>query len=623
MRKQLKATLVAMLFAGTVLAGNGVPALSITDYQIVPKPLQMSYVQGDEGFRLSNGTAVVYPEGNAAMRRNAEFLAQYMATQMGITLKVVAGKPQAGSVNLLLGTPSDNAEAYTLTVKDGRVDIAGETEAGVFYGIQTLRKMVGASRCPQVQLSAVSITDEPRFGYRGMHLDVCRHFFTVEEVKQYIDILALHNVNRLHWHLTEDQGWRLEIKKYPELTEKGSVRKETIVGKYGSGQYDNTPYGGYYTQEQVKKIVDYAAKQYITIIPEIDLPGHMVAALHTYPELGCTGGPYDVRTTWGVAEEVLCAGNPKTMEFLIDVLNEVADIFPSEYIHIGGDECPKKSWEACSRCQAFIKKLKLKTDKEHTKEERLQSYIISSVQKALEKRGRKIIGWTEILEGGLAPGATLMSWLGEKGGIQAAKMGNDVIMTPNGVLYFDFYQTPNPTTEPLAIGGYSPLENVYHYEPVPASLTAQEAKHVIGVQANVWTEYIKSFSHVQIMLLPRLAALSEVQWGQKGDRDFTAFMKRLSAILPVYEHNKWHYSPSAYSARAFITPAGESGAYNVSCIALPGAKIYYTTDGSVPTTKSTLYTAPFTVSGSGAVNVLAVYPALHSTVHTYKFGQRK
>ena len=320
-------------------------------------------------------------------------------------------------------------------------------------------------------------------------------------------MLALHNINRFHWHLSEDQGWRIEIKSRPELTEIGSKRAETVIG-HNSGKYDGKPYGGFFTQEEAKEIVAYAAERHITVIPEIDMPGHMQAALAAYPNLGCTGGPYEVWKIWGVSEDVLCAGNDETLKFIEDVLGEIIQIFPSEYIHVGGDECPKVRWAKCPKCQARIKALGLKSDKNHTAEERLQSFIINHAEKFLNGHGRQIIGWDEILEGGLAPNATVMSWRGVAGGIEAAKQKHDVIMTPNTYLYFDYYQTKDIANEPEAIGGYVPVETVYNYEPMPADLTPEEQKYIIGVQANLWTEYIPTYSQVEYMELPRMAAIS-------------------------------------------------------------------------------------------------------------------
>ena len=373
-----------------------------------------------------------------------------------------------------------------------------------------------------------------------MHLDVCRHFFPLEFVKEYIDLLALHNMNTFHWHLTDDQGWRIEIKKYPKLTEIGSMRNRTVIGKARSGEYDNTPYGGFYTQEQAKEIVKYAQERYITVIPEVDLPGHMLAALAAYPEMGCTGGPYEVCPRWGVFEDVLCIGNEKSMQFLEDVMAEIIDIFPSKYIHIGGDEAPRTRWEKCPKCQARIRTEKLKADKNHTAEDRLQSYCMTRIEKLLNSKGRQIIGWDEILEGDVAPNATVMSWRGSAGGIKAAQLGHDVIMTPNDYCYFDYYQSEDTRHEPFAIGGFVPLEKVYSLNPT-ASLTEEQAKHILGTQANLWTEYIPTSEQVEYMVLPRMAALAEVQWTQLEKKDYTNFTTRLAGLIGLYRRDGLNY----------------------------------------------------------------------------------
>ena len=481
-------SLLCVFLSSTLFSCSSKETLS-SDYEVIPKPLTVKS-EGSTPFLLEDGITVVYPENNERMRENAELLATYVAKQTGLKLNPRAGMPVDGAICLTLDLSDDNKEAYKLVVNDKRICISGASEAGVFYGIQTLRKSLPVAQNINVSLPAVEIYDKPRFSYRGAMLDVARHFFTVDEVKTFIDMCALHNINRFHWHFTDDQGWRIEIKKYPKLMSVASQRKETVVGRWCSGIYDGTPYGGYYTQDEIRDIIDYAAKRYITIIPEIDLPGHMQAALTAYPELGCTGGPYEVRETWGVSDDVLCVGNDSTLQFVRDVLSEVADLFPSEYIHIGGDECPKVRWKECPKCQARIKALGLKSDAKHTKEERLQSYMIAEATKCLNEKGKQIIGWTEILEGGLVPGATLMSWIGESGGIEAARQHHDVIMTPNTYMYFDYYQSKQVEDEPLAIGGYLPIEKTYNYEPMPKELTKEEQQYIKGVQANLWTEYI-------------------------------------------------------------------------------------------------------------------------------------
>lgn len=558
------------------------------NYQVIPMPLEISLASQGAPFVLSNGTKILYPEGNEKMQKNAEFLADYIKELTGKTLTVQAGTEGKGIV-LQLASISENAEAYQLKVSADQVTIAGPTEAGVFYGIQTLRKSIPAAQGVDIALPAVEINDAPRFAYRGTMLDVSRHFFPVDSVKRFIDMLALHNINRFHWHLSEDQGWRIEIKSRPELIEIGSKRSETVIG-HNSGKYDGIPYSGHFTQEEAKEIVAYAAERHITVIPEIDMPGHMQAALAAYPHLGCTGGPYEVWKIWGVSEDVLCAGNDETLKFIDDVLGEIIEIFPSEYIHVGGDECPKVRWKTCPKCQARIKELGLKTDHEHTAEERLQSFIINHAEKFLNEHGRQMIGWDETLEGGLAPNATVMSWRGEAGGINAAKQHHDVIMSPNTYLYFDYYQTKDTEQEPEAIGGYLPLERVYSYEPMPAALTPEEQKYIVGVQANLWTEYMPTYRQVEYMALPRMAALAEIQWSAADKKDYQNFLTRLPQLVATYDVHNYNYATHVFDVNAKFIPNEADGTLDITLSTIDGSPIYYTLDGTEPTAASQLYT---------------------------------
>lgn len=593
-----------------------------SDYEIIPKPLDVN-CKGDASFLLKDGVAVIYPENNRKMQDNAEFLVDYVERQTGVKLTSHAGMPVDGAICLTLDLSDDNAEAYKLIVNDKRVCISGASEAGAFYGIQTLRKSLPVAQDINVNLSAVEIYDKPRFAYRGAMLDVARHFYTVDEVKTFIDMLALHNINRFHWHLTDDQGWRIEIKKYPKLMSVASERKETVVGRWYSGIYDGKSYGGYYTQDELRDVIDYAAKRHITIIPEVDLPGHMQAALTAYPELGCTGGPYEVRTIWGVSQDVLCVGNDFTLQFVKDVLSEVADIFPSEYIHIGGDECPKVRWEKCPKCQERIKSLGLKSDAKHTKEQRLQSYMIQEAAKYLKEKGKRIIGWTEILEGGLVPDATLMSWIGESGGIEAAHQHHDVIMTPNTYLYFDYYQSKKVEDEPLAIGGYLPIEKTYNYEPMPKVLTKEEQQYIKGVQANLWTEYIPVFSQVQYMVLPRLGAAAEVQWTDPSKKDYKDFLRRVPHLVAVYDCYGWNYATHVYDVNVDMKADTVNHVLNVQLSTMADDPIYYTLDGQDPTEKSLKYTKPFTIDQSVVLKTMAVHPDRTSkiSVDTIRFNK--
>ncbi len=607
-----KLHLLGWSLAGLLMTACSSQPTTVANYEVVPMPLEISTAQ-QASFLLKNGVSVYYTAGNEKMKRNAEFLASYIKEQTGIELKVQEGEGGKGAIVLQLGLANENPEAYQLKVDANQVVINSPSEAGVFYGIQTLRKAVDVAEGSNVELPAVEINDQPRFGYRGMMLDVGRHFFSMDEIKTYIDMMALHNINRFHWHLSEDQGWRIEIKKYPKLTEIGSMRKETVIG-HNTGKYDGKPYGGFYTQEQAKEIVAYAAERYITVIPEIDLPGHMQAALAAYPELGCTGGPYEVWTQWGVSDNVLCAGNDQTIQFIKDVLAEIVEIFPSEYIHVGGDECPKDKWKTCPKCQARIKALGLKSDAKHTKEERLQSYVIHEAEEFLNSKGRKMIGWDETLEGGLAPNATVMSWRGEAGGIEAAKQHHDVVMTPNTYLYFDYYQSKDTETEPMAIGGYLPIERVYSYEPMPKALSPEEQKYIVGVQANLWTEYIPDFKQVQYMVLPRMAALSESQWCAPEKKNYEAFLQRVSRLVNIYAKNGWNYATHIFDVMLELKPNTETGTLDAVARTIDNAPIYYTLDGSEPTTASEKYTGVIKIDKPCTLRTVAIRPSGSSKI---------
>lgn len=591
------------------------------DYRVVPLPNEITPMEG-KAFTLDNRVKILYPEGDADMQRNAGFLAGYVLESTGKTLAVEAGATGSHAIVLRLGLQTENPEAYLLEVNEDQVTITGSSAAGVFYGIQTLRKSLPVAKDAQVVLPPVRVNDAPRFAYRGMMLDVCRHFFSLDSVKRYIDMLALHNINRFHWHLTDDQGWRIEIKKYPQLTQIGSQRKETVIGR-NSGKYDGIPYGGYYTQEEAREIVAYAKDRYITVIPEFEMPGHMQGVLAAFPELGCTGGPYDVWTQWGVSEDVICAGNDKSLELIKDVLAELIEIFPSEYIHVGGDECPKTRWEKCPKCQAKIRQLGLKDDKEHTAEQRLQSYIITEAEKFLNAHGRKIIGWDEILEGGVAPNATVMAWRGAGEGVKAAKMRHDVIMVPTTYFYFDYYQTNILDEEPLAIGGYVPIEKVYSFEPYQKELTAEENKHIIGLQANLWTEYITSFRHVEYMVLPRMAALSEIQWTQPQFKDYGDFLERMPKMFDIYDIYGYNYARHLFDVKANFLPDTAAGTLTVTLSTLDGANIHYTLDGTKPSANSPKYTGPLTLKENCTFKAAAIRPAGSSRVYMAEINLNK
>ena len=615
----------ALLAGALALACASCTAEKEANYQVIPLPQEVSLTQ-ENPFKLNENVLIAYPENNALLQRNAEFLSEYIqqATNYAPKTKAIAaGEQVKNAIVLGLDPGIANKEGYVLTTTPEGININGQTENGVFYGIQTLRKSIPAeAKGATILIPAGEIKDEPRFSYRGMHLDVGRHFFPKEFMKKYIDLLALHNMNTFHWHLTDDQGWRIEIKKYPKLTEIGSQRSRTVIGR-NTQEYDNTPYGGFFTQEEAKEIVKYAQERYITVIPEVDLPGHMLAALAAYPEMGCTGGPYEVCPRWGIFEDVLCIGNDQTMQFLEDVMNEIIEIFPSKYVHIGGDEAPRTRWEKCPKCQARIKTEGLKADKNHTAEDRLQSYCMTRIEEFLNSKGRQIIGWDEILEGDVAPNATVMSWRGMEGGIKAAQLGHDVIMTPTSFCYFDYYQTADTKDEPLGIGGYVPIEKVYSLKPVPAVLTEEQSKHILGAQANLWTEYIHSSEHVEYMVLPRMAALAEVQWTQPEKKDFKDFTKRLARLMKFYQRDGFNYAKHVFDLKVDFTPDVAKKAVVVTLSTIDDAPIYYTLDGTEPTTASLKYTEPVAITETADFQAVVIRPEGKSKVVNKKISFNK
>lgn len=581
----------------------------VADYDVVPLPDRIESVSA-KGFLMNGNTVIVIPENNDRLRSNAELLADYMSGLTGLKLAVTTKKAGNNTIVLSDDLKNDNSEAYRISVDDKFIRIEGASPAGCFYGIQTLRKSVPATEIADgggVMFPAVRIDDAPRFGYRGSHLDCSRHFFAADSVKKFIDILALHNINRFHWHLSDDQGWRIEIKKYPRLTEVGSKRGGTIIGLQTSGcemKFDSIPYGGYYTQEEIRDIVDYAAQRYINVIPEIDLPGHMLAALTAYPELGCTGGPYEVWQCWGVADDVLCAGNPKTIEFIDGVLEELMDLFPSEYIHLGGDECPKDRWQDCPRCQAKIRELGLADEGHPVAEHKLQNKMMEHFSATLASRGRKMIGWDEILEGGLFPGACVMAWRGADAAAKAAKQGHDAILTPTHNCYLDYTQSAQPELEPLTNPTYLPIEQVYNLEPVLPGLSADEAKHILGAQVNLWSEYVPSFWIAMYDELPRLAALSEVTWSKPEAKDFQKFRPRLRHLMKHYDNEGYNYCREVYNVFATVDISDKGSALTLGT--LDNAPVYYTLDGSEPDENSLRYTEPIAPGKTCDVRAVAI-----------------
>lgn len=580
-------------------------AVTSNSYKIVPFPQQLIPSKGS--FTINKNTVVVIDKNNKEEVLNANYFVEQLKNSTGISLQI-AYKAQKKSGVIRFKTNKNIAkEGYALKITTKTIDVEASTATGCFYAIQTMFQLMPAQiysndliPIAKINIPCADINDEPRFQYRGVHLDVGRHFFPVSFLKKYIDALAIHKINNFHWHLTEDQGWRIEIKKYPKLTEIGSVRERTLIGHYREftpQRFDSIPYGGFYTQQQAREIVAYAAARHINVIPEIEIPGHAMAALAAYPELSCRQKPIKVADKWGIFEDVFCTRDT-VFHFLENVLTEIVDIFPSQYIHIGGDECPKARWKECPDCQARIKELGL------TNEHELQSYFIQRMEKFLNSKGRKIIGWDEILEGGLAPNATVMSWRGTKGGIQAAKEHHDVIMTPGTHCYFDHYQF-NPEFEPTAIGGYTPLNKVYEYEPIPQELTADERKYILGTQANVWSEYLATEKKVEYMAFPRVSAISEVQWTQPENKNLNRFMSYIPTEFERYKALKIQpaevYYNIGYQAKSIGVDSLE---ISLSTDNTSG-EIYYSLDGSTPDQKAKKYSEPIIITTKTIVKAQA------------------
>ena len=540
----MKRLLLATALCLSMLSAHAADA----NYNVVPLPKSVVMAKGLP-FNLTNATTIVYEGTNPEMKRNARFLSEYIQQASGIKTAVLDKRDKkAAAIVLTIDPKVAGVEAYRLSVNNKQVTIAASTPAGVFYGIQTLRKSLPVQTTGEaITLPAVTVADAPRFGYRGMMLDCARHFFPLSFVKKFIDILAMHNMNVFHWHLTEDQGWRLEIKSHPELTAKSSMRSGTVIG-HNATVDDSIPHGGFYTQQEAREIVEYARQRHITVIPEIDMPGHMLAALAAYPELGCTGGPYEVGHRWGVYKDVLCLGKESTYKFVQDVIDEVVDIFPAKYFHIGGDESPTVMWEKCPKCLQ-------KAKDENTDIKHLQQYFTNRVEKYLNGKGKSIIGWDEILEGKINQSATIMSWRGVEPGLKAAKQGHDVIMTPSSHVYFDHYQAKDTKHEPDAIGGCSPVDKVYSYEPLPDTLSAEAKSRIKGVQANLWTEYIPFTTQAEYMVLPRMAALAEVQWTPVAKKNFDDFSKRALRLSDLYDRYGYQYARHLWKEKAIPTSA--------------------------------------------------------------------
>lgn len=603
--KKLLATFCAGM-ALCFLASCAEPQGEVKSYNqginIIPTP--QSLVQHDGFFRLGSNTAIAAASPEA--KTVAEFFAAKMRTATGLNIQVA----EKGNIQLSVDPSLDvaNDEGYTLDVtKDGAVVVA-KTAQGLFYGMQSFLQLLPAeiespSKVNGIawQAPAVSIKDAPRFGYRGIMLDPCRHFMPVENVKKYLDVLSLFKMNRMHWHLTDDQGWRIEIKKYPKLTEIASKRID------GEG----TEHSGYYTQEEIKEIVKYAADRFITVVPELELPGHEMAAIAAYPNLSCKGEQGTPRVIWGVEDIVMCPGKEDMFTFLQDVIDEMVPLFPSEYFHIGGDECPKISWKNCPLCQKRIKEEGLKADSKHSAEERLQSYVIQRMEKYLATKGKKIIGWDEILEGGLAPSATVMSWRGEDGGIAAALMDHTVIMTPGGNgMYLDAYQGDSKI-EPVTIGGYTLLEKTYSYDPIPDTLVAMgKSNYILGVQGNTWSEYMYDEAKRDYMVFPRILAVAEIGWTNLDRKDYKDFERRIeNAYVRLDGHAINYHIPQPEQPNGSCNFVAFTDKASLEFKTTRPIKMVYTLDGSEPTPASTAYTAPIEITETTTLKIASVLPS--------------
>jgi hexosaminidase len=558
-------------------------------FNVIPKPVSIVPNQGK--FTLNSSTAILKPSGS--LNRNAQLLQEALHSLTQYSFSISSNTLQNHIVLKVDSTKVLQQEGYQLTINKKSIEIAGHDEAGVFYGIQSLIQLVYQARNNNFQLAGCRINDYPRFSYRGLHLDVGRNLFPISFLKKYIDLLAFYKINTFHWHLTDDQGWRIEIKKYPRLQSISAYRGETIIGhkKDSPHRFDGKKYGGFYTQEEVKKLVKYASKKYVTIIPEIEMPGHALAALTAYPELGCVGSKYKTATFWGVFDDVFCAGNDSTFVFLQNVLDEILPLFPSKYIHIGGDECPKTRWKVCPKCQKRMKEEHLADEHE------LQSYFIRKMEKYLNSKNREIIGWDEILEGGLSPKATVMSWRGEAGGIAAAKQKHDVIMSPESHLYLDYYQSLRGD-EPTAAANFTPLSKVYNYEPFSAELLPQDEQYIKGIQANVWTEYMPMPQQVEYMVFPRAIALAEIAWSPKELRNYNDFLIRLRQHRSILKDKKVNFFDrfEEITYNFSMEKSGESIVHLATT--LPNANIYYTLDGKAPTANDKAFENQLIISKS-------------------------
>ncbi|WP_245723948.1 beta-N-acetylhexosaminidase [Pedobacter steynii] len=563
-----------------------------TSFSVIPEPVYIK--KGNGGVNISPATTINYPD---ELKASGELLNEAIRSYTG-TLLAVNTRPQANQLLLKLDSVVvKEKEGYHLLIEDDQILIMGHDQAGIFYGIQSLMQLWSLHTKNSLRVEKGEIRDYPRFNYRGMHLDVGRHMYSVAFLKKFIDLLAVYKFNVFHWHLTEDQGWRIEIKKYPKLQSVSAWRDGTIIGhkKEAPHTFDSVKYGGYYTQDQIREVVRYAASKYVNILPEIEMPGHALAALAAYPQLGCTGGPYKTAQFWGVFDDVFCAGNEEVYQFMEDVLDEVIGLFPYAYVHIGGDECPKLKWKHCVKCQQKIKENGLKDEQE------LQGYFMKRIEKYLNSKNRKAVGWDEVLEGGVSRNTTIMNWRGEQSGIAAAKEKYEVIMTPENMLYFDYYQSLDKN-EPVAAGNYTPLSKVYGYEPVPDSLSPEQAAYIKGVQGGIWTEYMKDEKHLEYMVFPRALALSEIAWSDKKGKNYPWFLEKLRHHRDFMNRMKVNYYPYFDEITSEIKPGANGTPVLTLKTTFPKGQIRYTLDGSVPGLKSKLYQGPVLLNRSMVLN---------------------
>ena len=561
---------------------------------------QLPLIPYPNSVQLEKGSFLITKE-TVIQADKKSFEANYLKAQIkeitGIDLPILEVTTASSKISLsflVKSNISTNSKQYHLDISNKKAIIQAESSEGFFYGIQTFLQLLPIDTKTQIRIPCLKIVDQPKYAWRGMHLDCARHFFPKEFVMKYIDYLAMYKFNTFHWHLTDDQGWRIEIKKYPKLTEVGAWRYGSMIGHYSEQKYDSIHYGGFYTQNDIKEIVAYANQRHITIVPEIEMPGHAVAALAAYPEYSCTGGPFEVAKKWGVLDDVFCP-KEETFTFLEDILTEVMALFPSQYIHVGGDECPKTRWKTCPHCQALIKEKELKDEHE------LQSYFVQRIEKFVNSKGRKIIGWDEILEGGLAPNAAVMSWRGTEGGITAAKQKHFVVMTPGAYCYFDHYQG-EPKNEPIAIGGYTTVEKVYSFNPTPKELSAEESKYILGAQANVWTEYMYTPENVEYMIFPRIMALSEVLWGTSNPDKYKDFQNRMIQQFSILDKKGIHYSKAIFevTSKSMPNPNGNGVLFSLKS-ATDSKGIRYTTDGTNPMWNSFSYNNPIEIKQNQTV----------------------